>query len=212
VTPFDRSMAMIAERGAEGASQVLSRWIGRPVHLGVSEARRVELAEATALLGPEESLVASCAMGLTGRLTGQLLLVFEDRAGLALVDLLLGQPAGTASSWGELERSAALETANIVGCAYLNALSAHLPPPPGASAASAGEIVPSPPVFRHEFVASLLEFTLMDQALAGDRSLVFWARFAAEVEGGGPSWSLVLVPGGESARSLVNALSDVANG
>ena len=34
---------------------------------------------------------------------------------------------GTATEWGELEQSAAMETTNIVGCAYLNALAAHLP-------------------------------------------------------------------------------------
>ena len=49
------------------------------------------------------SLVAACAMGLTGRLTGLILLVFEDRSGLALVDLLMHQPVGTTTAWGELE-------------------------------------------------------------------------------------------------------------
>jgi chemotaxis protein CheC len=66
-------------------------------------------------------------MGLTGRLSGQLLLVFADTAGLALADLLLNQPIGTTTAWGALEQSAAQETTNIVGCAYLNALAAHLP-------------------------------------------------------------------------------------
>ena len=74
-------------------------------------------------------------MGLTGRLTGQILLVFEDRSGLALADLLLHQPVGTTTAWGELEQSAAKETTNIVGCAYLNALAAHLPGA-GATASS----------------------------------------------------------------------------
>jgi chemotaxis protein CheC len=204
---FERLLLMIAERGAEGASQALARWLGRPVHLTVSEVRQVELAEATALLGPEDDLVASCAMELSGRLTGQLLLVFEDRAGLALVDLLLGQPEGTATSWGELERSAVQETANIVGCAYLNALAAHLPASPGPSSAEAAPLVPSPPAFRHEFAASLLEFALMDQAMSGDRSLVLWARFG--VDAGGPNWSLLLVPSGPSVLALTTALAGV---
>lgn len=206
----DRLLLMIAERGAEGASQALARWLGRPVHLAVNEVRRVELAGATTLLGPEDELVVACAMGLAGRLDGQLPLVFEDRAGLALVDLLLGQPPGTSASWGELEQSAAKETANIVGCAYLNALAAHLPPPPAGTPAEAAAIVPSPPTFRHEFVASLLEFALMDQAVAVDRPLILWARFGTG--GDGPSWSLVLVPGGESARALDAMLSQAIPG
>ena len=87
----------------------------------------VELAQAAELLGPADSLVAACTMGLTGRLTGLILLVFEDRSGFALVDLLMHQPVGTTTAWGELEQSAAKETTNIVGCAYVNALATHLP-------------------------------------------------------------------------------------
>ncbi len=114
-------------------SQALSKWLGQEVHLAISEVELVELARAAELLGPAESLVAACTMGLTGRLTGLILLVFEDRSGLALVDLLLQQPVGTSTTWGELEQSAAKETTNIVGCAYVNALAAHLPGADGRS-------------------------------------------------------------------------------
>ena len=100
---------------------------GQEVHLAVSEVELVELAQTAELLGPAESLVAACTMGLAGRLTGLILLVFEDRSGLALVDLLMHQPVGTTTNWGELEQSAAKETTNIVGCAYVNALATHLP-------------------------------------------------------------------------------------
>ena len=120
-------LRMIFDRGAESASQALSKWLGQEVHLAISEVELVELARASELLGPEESLVAACTMGLTGRLTGLILLVFEDRSGLALADLLLQQPVGTSTTWDELEQSAAKETTNIVGCAYVNALAAHLP-------------------------------------------------------------------------------------
>ena len=122
-----RLLWMIFERGAESASQALSKWLGEEVRLTISEVELVELTVAAEVLGPPETLVAACAMGLSGPLSGQILLVFEDRSGLALVDLLLHQPVGTTASWGELEQSAAQETTNIVGCAYLNALAAHLP-------------------------------------------------------------------------------------
>src|SRR5262249_56545799 len=101
--------------------------VGESVRLTISEVELVALERAGELLGPPETLVAACAMGLTGRLTGSILLVFEDRSGLALVDLLMHQPVGTTTDWGELEQSAAKETTNIVGCAYVNALAAHLP-------------------------------------------------------------------------------------
>ena len=118
---------MIFDRGAEGASQVLSKWLGREVRLAVSEVELVELAQVVELLGPAELLVTACTMGLTGRLTGLILLIFEDRSGLALVDYSCTHPVGTTTDWGELEQSAAKETTNIVGCAYVNALATHLP-------------------------------------------------------------------------------------
>src|SRR4051812_22634757 len=98
-----RLLRMIFGRGAESASQALSKWLGEEVRLSISEVEQVELSEAAEVLGPPETLVAACAMGLSGPLGGQILLIFEDRSGLALVDLLLHQPMGTTTSWGELE-------------------------------------------------------------------------------------------------------------
>jgi chemotaxis protein CheC len=191
----------VFEGGAEHASLALSKWIGRPVRLDVGEVDLVEPEEATGALGPGDALVAACVMDVSGRLSGQILLVFDDRDGLALADLLLHQPAGTATAWGELEQSAAQETANIVGCAYLNAMADHLPPAPDAEA----ELIPSPPAFRHEFAASLLEFALMDQAMSADRVLLIRTTFAAE--GQPMSWSLLFVPSGRSLADLLSSPS-----
>ncbi len=197
-----RLLRMIFDRGAEGASMALSKWLGREVRLAVSDVELVELERAGDLLGPPETLVAACVMGLTGRLTGSLLLVFEDRSGLALVDLLLHQPVGTTTAWGELEQSAAKETTNIVGCAYVNALAAHLPGDDGD-----GELVPTPPGFLHEFAGSLLEFALMEQAMELDRLLLIRSEFA-----GGPdipqlNWTLLFIPSRAALESLAASLT-----
>jgi chemotaxis protein CheC len=201
-----RLLRMIFDRGAEGASLALSKWLGREVRLAVSDVELVELERVGELLGPPESLVAACVMGLTGRLTGSILLVFEDRSGLALVDLLMHQAIGTTTAWGELEQSAAKETTNIVGCAYVNALAAHLPGEDGG-ASGAGELVPTPPIFLHEFAGSLLEFALMDQAMELDRLLLIRSDFA-----GGPdlpqlNWTLLLIPSRAALEALAASLT-----
>ena len=195
----------IFEQGAEDASTALSKWLGRPATLRTSEVDEVDLVEASELLGPADGLVAACSMELAGRISGQLLLVFEDRSGLALADLLLRQPAGTATTWGELEQSAACETANIVGCAYLNSLAAQLPR--SDQDAAGATILPSPPSFRHEFAASLLEFAVMEQALKLDRLLLVQARFEAEERT--LDWSLLLVPSSDSLEWLALVLNSV---
>jgi chemotaxis protein CheC len=191
-------LAAILGRGAADASVALSRWLGRPVAVNVAAVDQVDLAEASEVLGPSDALVAACAMELSGILTGQLILVFEDRCGLATVDMLLDQPVGTAKAWDELEQSAVKETANIVGCAYLNSLAAHFP------AAADASLLPGPPSFRHEFAASLLQFALMDQAMQSDRLLVINSIFSTE--DARLDWSLLLVPSGASLETLQASL------
>lgn len=184
-----RLLGSIFERGAEAASRALSQWLAKVVHLTISEVAQVDITEVAGLLGPEEATVAVATMGFTGRLDGQLLLVFSDAAGLALADMLLHQPGGTTTAWTELERSAACETANIVGCAYLNALSSHLP---RGRADQPETLIPGPPEFRHEFAASLLEFAVMEQASMLDRVLLIKSRFRADEND--LDWALLFVP------------------
>jgi chemotaxis protein CheC len=214
-----RLLWMIFERGAESASQALSKWLGQEVRLTISEVEQVELSEAAEVLGPPETLVAAGAMGLSGPLGGQILLVFEDRSGLALVDLLMHQPIGTATSWSELEQSAAQETTNIVGCAYLNALAAHLPSRltltrgetgTGTVRNAAGEeLMPTPPTFLHEFAGSLLEFALMEQALELDQVLLVHTAFASSRQDLNLNWTLLFIPDRASLHALASALAEL---
>jgi chemotaxis protein CheC len=45
-------LRMIFDRGAEGGSQALSKWLAEEVHLAVSEVEMVELEQASELLCP----------------------------------------------------------------------------------------------------------------------------------------------------------------
>jgi chemotaxis protein CheC len=200
---------MVFERGAASASQALSKWLGREVQLAISEVEQVDLAAAAEVLGPPENLIAACSMGISGPIRGQILLVFDDRAGLVLVDWLMGQPPGTARNWGPLEQSAAQETTNIVGCAYLNALAAHLPGTLAPGGTPSEELVPTPPTFFHEFAGSLLEFALMDQALELDLVLLVHSSFTAGGENLNLSWTLLFVPDRASLAALAAALSEL---
>jgi chemotaxis protein CheC len=214
--PQRHLLRMIFDRGADAASQALSKWLGQEVHLTVSEVELVELAQAADVLGPPELVVTACTMELMGRLTGLILLVFNDTSGLALVDLLLDRPLGMTTDWGDLEQSAAKETTNIVGCAYVNALATHLPnmapaAPTGLEVRqpSGGELVPTPPTFVHEFAGSLLQFALMEQALELDQVLLIHSQFGAGKQGLNLNWTLLLIPSRESLHSLAASLAQL---
>ncbi len=208
-------LRVIFDRGTEAASQALSKWLGQEMRLTMNTVSEVEMAEAVELLGPPESLVAACSMGLTGWLTGLILLVFKDSSGLALTDLLMHQTVGTTTTWGELEESAAKETTNIVGCAYVNALASHLPSAPGqeearrSGSAAAGDLVPTPPTFVHEFAGSLLQFAFMEQALELDQILVIRSELRADRPGLNLDWTLLFVPSRASRHALAASLLEL---
>ena len=125
------------------------------------------------------------------------------------MDLLLDQPVGTTTSWGELEQSAAQETTNIVGCAYLNALAAHLPGTMSRGGPAGEELVPTPPTFLHEFAGSLLEFALMDQALELDKVLLVQTTFESVRQGLNLNWTLLFIPDRASLHALASALTEL---
>jgi chemotaxis protein CheC len=193
------ALTIVFRHGEDEASAALSKWLGRAARISVEQVEQVPLAEATAVLGSPDAPICGCAMAMHGRITGQLILVFDDPSGLALADLLLGNPVGTTSVWGEMEQSAALETTNIVGCAYLNAL-VHF------FRASSGpcELIPSPPRFARDFAESLMQFALMSQAMASD--VVFLTRTEFSVEGAPVNWNLLFVPDSESLAILTEML------
>ena len=190
------ALTILFRHGADDASAALSKWLGRPARISVEQVEQVTFDQVGELLASPESAICACVMAMRGRVTGQLILAFDDASGLALADLLLSQSVPTATSWGEVEQSAALETANIVGCAYLNALARFF----HDGDASSHELVPTPPRFVRDFAASLLEFAVMNQAQVSD--LLFLTRTEFSVEGSPVNWSLLFVPDAEWFSAL----------
>ena len=185
--------------GAADASLALSRWIGRTTLISVERVDQLDLADAMSVLQESEEPVASCIMVIEGHITGQLLLMFDDASGFSLADLLLEQPPGTAHCWGEIERSAALETANIIGCAYLNAIARLF-----REGRVSHEILPSPPKFRQDFPQSLLQFALMNQVQASDTVFLTETRFT--IENSPANWMLLFIPNADCLPKLESIL------
>jgi chemotaxis protein CheC len=185
---------------ADNTSRALSSWIGRPSKVRFDSVEQLPLDEASGVLGSREEPICFCVSDLYGRLTGHVILAFSDTSGFALADLLLDQPLGTASEWGELETSAALETANILGCAYLNTLLRGLPETEG----SPYELLPSPPRFGRDFAESVIQFALMDQV--GSDTTVVLAHVKFEIDGDPVDWTLLLVPDAASMEALCRSL------
>lgn len=186
-------------QGSADASGALAKWIGKPSVVEIDSLEQLPLEDATSLLTAADEPICFCSVEMNGLLTGELILAFDDASGWALADLLLGEPQGTANEWTEMATSAALETTNILGCAYLNSLSRSL-----SNVGESSELLPSPPRFSRDFAGSLLEFALMGQAITSDQIIVARTRF--EIDATPVNWTLLLIPDAQSMLRLPDLL------
>lgn len=113
----------VANIGAGHAATALSQLTDRRIMISVPEIIITDIDGLSEFLGRSDEVVAAVLMHMLGDLTGRtLLMIPEDNARL-LCDLLLRREPGTTAEFGELERSSLKEAGNILGGAYMNALS-----------------------------------------------------------------------------------------
>jgi chemotaxis protein CheC len=85
------------------------------------------------------------------------------------VDMLMGTPAGTTQSLGEMEASALGELGNVVGSSFLNEL----------ADATGLRLMPSPPSVMTDMAGALLDIIAADILLTQDDAFVAEATFHA---------------------------------
>ena len=144
------------------ASTAMSRWTNGLISLSLDEVLEVPLDEVHEHISLGDDLLTMVVLHVEGDVGGQFLLAFDDANGRQLAACLLGREPSTDGEWTELEKSALNETGNILGCAYMNALTRLI----------GVELVPSPPFFVQDFGASVLDQALAMQAMTCDQALI----------------------------------------
>ncbi len=185
---------------AEGSSDALARWLGVPAVMHVDEIVQCSVEEAIHCLGDDDEAIDMCVMGLDGSLRGLMVLAFDDASGLKLADLLLSRSEGESTSWGEIEISAALESMNILGSAYLNRLAEHL----SQRSADSISLLPTPPEFSRDFAGALIESLFMDQIAQGCEAFYVQTRFAVSDQT--VHWTFLIIPEQASQQKLLEAI------
>jgi chemotaxis protein CheC len=162
------------------ASTAMCRWTNSAITLALDEVREIELEEVCSQFEVGESLSTMVVLTLQGEVGGDMILAFDRASGKRVAACLLGQTTGPEDGWDDLEKSALTETANILGCAYMNVLSRMIDTP----------LVPTPPVFIEDYAASALEQALMVQAISCDRLVL--GRTIFRWEGQSLCWQVFL--------------------
>jgi chemotaxis protein CheC len=191
---------------AEASSDALARWLGVPAVMHVDEIVQCSVEEAIHCLGDDDQAIDVCVMGLDGSLRGLMVLAFDDESGLKLADLLLSRSQGESSTWGEVEISAALESMNILGSAYLNRLAEHL----SNRSAESISLLPTPPEFSRDFAGALIESLFMDQIAQGCEAFYVQTRFA--VSNQTVHWTFLIIPEESSRQKLLEVIGHTEHG
>ncbi len=176
------------------ASAAMCRWTDGLISLSLDEVREIPIEEVSAELGFGDELLTMVVLSSPGELGGEMILAFDEQNGRHLAASLVGRAVDEAAPWSEVEKSALTETGNILGCAYMNALTRLIDV----------ELVPSAPWFLQDYGASVLEQALLAQASQCDRVLV--CRTGFHRHGEELNWRVVFVPTMALRRAMENAL------
>ena len=193
------ALAQLLQPGSHHASAMLAKWIGKPSVVEILSLEQLPIDEATDVLGSDDQPMCFCIAEITGAVTGEMILAFDDASGMAFVDRLLDQSPGSTDHWNEMAISAMNETTNILCCAYLNALSETI-----TGEGKTTELIPTPTKFVRDFAPSLLQFSLMGQAISSENIIL--ARTSFEFDSAATNWTLLFVPDAPSMKRLATML------
>jgi chemotaxis protein CheC len=182
------------------ASAAMCRWTDGLITLSLDEVRELPLEDACRELDIEDELLTMVVLTLEGEIGGAMILTFDNTNGRQLVASLLASEVNDSPEWSELEKSALTETGNILGCAYMNALTRLID----------AELIPSTPYFLQDYGASVLQQALMAQAADCDRALV--CRTGFHREGEELNWRVLFLPTDGMRRAMESTLGGPAAG
>ncbi len=117
----------VANIGAGHAATALSQLTGKRIWVDAPRIQAVRVEDVGEITGSCDEVVAAVVMQVLGDLAGRTIQVFPERTACRLAGILLGRedivfPDG----FSDIEKSALNEAGNILGAAYLNALSDFL--------------------------------------------------------------------------------------
>jgi chemotaxis protein CheC len=178
----------LANIGSGTAATALSKMLRRPVGISVPTALALPLADVVDAVGEPEAVVTAVALELTGDLEAIALLLFAPEDAAALCRLL------DVEVDSEMGLSALAEIGNILGSAYIGALSTM----------TALALEPRPPRTTTDMLAAIVSSVLAAGAAETDTALLLDSELT--VEGEACSLSFMLAPGSSGVAEILGRL------
>lgn len=187
----------VASIGSGHAATALSQLTGRRIWVNAPEIQIVPVEEVGSLTGSEEEIVACVVMQVLGDLAGRTIQVFPAPTASRLAGILLRRnDVKFPDGFGEVEKSALKEAGNIIGAAYLNALSDFL-----------GMIIlTSVPGLAIDQAGAVLTSSSIMEADHGDHLICIETTFRMDEERQALKGHFLLVPDPDSLQVILRAI------
>jgi len=183
------ALQTIAINGAFNASRAMSKWLKRGVKISTEGFGRVSITQVAESFDESKPIVAlHCP--LMEQLHGHTVLGMTEEHGKQLVDLLMGQPEGTTTELGEIEKSCLQETGNIISSSFVNSWSNWLDL----------HIEPASPQFIYDLPEAVMASLIPEQALVSDE--VFLAKTFFLLDDQWLEWVFMLLPAPSAMRMI----------
>ena len=178
----------LANIGSGTAATALSSMLGRPVDISVPAALALPLADAVEAAGTPDAVVTAVVLPLVGDLDAIALLLFAPEDAAAMCGLL-GVDVDS-----EMGLSALAEIGNILGSAYIGALTKM----------TNLALEPQPPETATDMLGAIVSSVLAAGAAETDIALLLDSELT--VEGAECSLSFMLAPGREGVAEILARL------
>jgi chemotaxis protein CheC len=144
------------------AASGLSAMVGQAIDIDTPRVETIPIKQVGQAAGNPEHESVGIYLLIEGALHGQAILLCALPDALHLADLLLGQPAGTSTEIGEVERSALAEVGNLTVSFFLNEV----------ATLTGLDLRPSPPAVLTDMLGAILDVVVTPVASLQDDLLI----------------------------------------
>ena len=161
----DHQISLLREIAIEGVNHAvegLSAMIGETLMTSDTIVTLEPVLNVTGLVGGPENEVVGIYLKTEGQMAGQFMLIVPIDKALELIDLLMGDPAGTATDVDDMGRSALAEVGNLTGSYFLNSVALM----------TGFETLPTPPAVMVDMVGAIMNIIVATAAEVVDQIVV----------------------------------------
>jgi len=177
--------------GTVESSEVMSRWTGQKIELTVDRIQRLALESAVKEMQLDDRITTMVVLTFEGPIGATFVLMFDDRSGKCLAANLARTEPDFDAPWSELEKSALMETGNIMACAYVNVMTDML----------IQNIRLSEPFFVRDYGAGVFQQAVLEQAADADHVVICETGFRCADKP--VAWRSLLIPDKRCEKALL---------